>query len=289
MLRSAFGLVPLTLLTVACGSDPAAPPAEQGPARCEAGPGYVDLDFPKRTLGDVTVTVRTVDGEPAAEALVEVCGIDVCTRPEYTDERGDVSIAVEEPTTKPALKYGDAFTYGELAVLFDGDEGGTDFGTVYAPRLPATGAPLVPGKRAESGGVAVTLSANGRVELDPFPPYDTEDGRGLRAAELPPSLFPQGLDHGAGLELVFTLAPMGARLCPSAGLELPNSAAWAPGTSVEFLLQGLDAGTDAGAQLFAPYGEWEPLGTGTVDPSGEHLVLTDGALPQISNIGVRRL
>jgi len=292
MLRTALGLLPLTFAAVACGSDPATPepPAQQTePAKCEAGPGYVELDYPKRALGNVTVTVRTLDAAPAADALVEVCGIDVCTRPAYTDERGDVSVSVQEPTTKPALKYGDAFTYGELAILFDGDEDGTDFGTVYTPRLPVTGAPILPGARAESGGVVLTLADNGRVELDPFPPYDTEDGRALRAAELPRARFPSGLDHGANLELVFALAPLGARLCPSAALELPNSAGWEPGTSVEFLLQGLDAGTDAGAQLFAPYGEWQPIGTGAVDATGERLVLTGGALPVISNVGVRRL
>jgi hypothetical protein len=289
MPRSVLGLLLSTSVVLACGSEPSPPaPTDDAPATCQAAPGYVDLDYPALTLAEVTVNVRTVDDTPAADALVEVCGIDVCTRPEYTDANGDVSVSVEAPTKKPALKYGDAFTYGEVAVLFPGDEGGTDFGTVYTPRLPATGARLVPGKRAESGGVALTLAANGRVELDPFPPYDTEDGRGLRAAELPPELFPAGLAHGADLELVFTLAPMGAKLCPSAALELPNSAGWEPGTAVEFLLQGLDAGTDAGAQLFAPYGEWQPFGSGVVDESGERLLLSDGGLPMISNVGVRR-
>jgi hypothetical protein len=290
MPRSLLGLSLSTLALLACGSDPSAPvTTDLGPATCEEAPGYVDLDYPALTIGEVTVSVRTSDDAPAANALVEVCGIDVCTRPKYTDERGDVNVSVEAPTKKPALKYGDAFTYGELALLFEGGENGMDFGTVYTPRLPATGARIVPGERAESGGVALTLAANGKVELDPFPPYDTEDGRALRAAELPPALFPAGLAHGANLELVFVLGPMGARLCPSAALELPNSAGWEPGTAVEFLLQGLDAGTDAGAQLFAPYGEWQPFATGMVDASGERLVLDSGGLPVISNVGVRRL
>ena len=279
-----FGLLPLA---GGCGSDPAKPPPAEPPA-CEQGPGYVDLSYPSLEVGEVTVTVRTPDGEPAAEALVEVCGINVCTRPLYTDETGEVSVSVEYPTQKPALKYGDAYRYGELAVLFPGDEGGTDFGTIYVPPLPAEGAPIAPGVRAESGGVALTLAEDGRVELDPFPPYDTEAGRALRAAELTPDLWPEGLDHGAGLELVFALAPMGARLCPSAELELPNPQGWEAGTEVEFYLQGLDAGVDSGAQLFAPYGEWQKLGTGQVDAAGEHLVLESGGLPVVTNVGVRR-
>jgi hypothetical protein len=292
------GLALLALLPVAggCGSDPATPPAppadagkEPAAALCAESPGYVDLSYPALDVGKVTATVRTTDGEPAAEALVEVCGINVCTRPKYTDAAGEVVVSVEERTQKPALKYGDAYEYGEVAVLFAGDEGGTDFGTVYVPRLPVDGAPLLPGLRAESGGVAITLADKGRIELDAFAPYDTDEGRALRTAELPHDLWPAGLTAGAKLELVFTLAPMGAKLCPPAALELPNSEGWEPGTALEFSLQGLDAGVDSGAQLFAPYGEWEPFGTGIVDETGERLVVTDGALPVVANVGVRRL
>ena len=88
---------------------------------------------------------------------------------------------------------------------------------------------------------------------------------------------------------MFTLAPLGGKLCPPAALELPNTAGWAAGTSVEFLLQGLDPGLVAGAQGFAPYGEWQPFATGEVDATGERLVVTDGGLPVISSVGVRRL
>lgn len=282
-----FSLLVLLPLASACGSDPAKPPPAT-PPECEKGPGYVDLSYPALEVGEVTATVLTPDGEPADKALVEVCGINVCTRPEYTDASGEISVSVEYPTQKPAFKYGDAYEYGELALLFPGEEGGTDFGTVYVPPLPAEGAPLVPGERAESGGVSVTLARDGRMELDAFAPYDTDEGRALRAAELPRNLWPEGLDHGADLELVFALAPMGARLCPSAALELPNSEGWQPGTEVEFYVQGLDAGNTEGAQLFAPYGEWQKIGTGSVDETGERLVLASNGLPVISNIGVRR-
>jgi len=258
------------------------------PAKCEDGPGYVDPSYPALDVGAVTAHVQTTDDEPAADALVEVCGINVCTRPEYTDASGYVTIVVVEPTQKPAVKYGDAYRYGEVALLFDGDEGGTDFGTLYVPRLPENGAPILPGMPAESGGVVVTLPEGGRFELDLFAPYDTDEGRAFRAAELPKTLWPMGLDHGAKLELIFTLAPLGARLCPSASIELPNSAGWNAGTEVELLLQGLDPGLDPGAQLFAPYGEWEPFGTGVVSDDGDRIELVDGDLPVITNVGVRR-
>jgi hypothetical protein len=264
------------------------PDAGAKPAKCEDGPGYVDPSYPALHVGEVTAHLQTTDDEPAADVLVEVCGINVCTRPKYTDESGDVSVSVDTPTQKPAVKFGDAYRYGEVALLFDGDEGGTDFGTLYVPRLPVDGAPLTPGSAAESGGVVVTLPAGGRVVLDAFAPYDTDEGRALRAAELPQKYWPEGLDHGAKLELIFTLAPLGARLCPSASIELPNAAGWDAGTEVELLLQGLDPGVDPGAQLFAPYGEWQPFGTGIVSESGDRIELADGALPVVTNVGVRR-
>ncbi|HEV8548762.1 MAG TPA: hypothetical protein VGQ57_07040 [Polyangiaceae bacterium] len=278
-------------LLLGCGSDPVSAPIHQDtePAKCDTPPGYVDLSYPALDVGEVVVSVHTTDGSPADHALVEVCGINACTNPTYTDERGDADVAVQVPTQKPALKYGDAFEFGELALLFEVSGHRTDFGSLYTTKLPDTGDPIQPGKRAESNGVALTLAENGTFDLPGFAPYDTEDGRGLRAAELPQEHWPAGLDHGAGLELVFTLAPMGAMLCPSPAVELPNSAGWAPGTAVEFLQQGLDAGADEGAQLFAPYGEWTSFGTGTVDDTGERLVQTEGGLAMISNVGVRRL
>jgi hypothetical protein len=84
---------------------------------------------------------------------------------------------------------------------------------------------------------------------------------------------------------VFTLAPLDMTLCPAAGIELPNSAGWDPGTAVEFLLQGLDIDR----QPWAPYGEWAVFATGEVDETGERIVTTEGGLPVVSNVGVRRL
>jgi hypothetical protein len=92
------------------------------------------------------------------------------------------------------------------------------------------------------------------------------------------------LDRGTGLELVFTLAPLDMTFCPGAELQLPNTPGWAPGTEVELLLQGLDIDR----QPWAPYGEWAVFATGEVEAEGERIVTTEGTLPILSNVGVRR-
>jgi hypothetical protein len=277
-------------LVLGCGSDPVRTPpgaTEPLPVTCMDPAGYADQDpsFPPLDVGAVKATILTTNEDPAVDAMLEVCGVNVCTKPVFADSDGNAAVFVDSPTQKPALKYGDALVYGEVAVLFDASPDGTDFGTLHTPKLPDTGSPIAPGAPAQSGGVTLTLAKNGSMTLDAIEPYDTADARGLRAAELPHDQWPAGLDHGAGLDLVFTLAPLGAKLCPPAALEVPNSAGWAPGTAVEFSVQGFDAGIE----LFAPYGEWQAVATGVVDDTGQRLVMTNGGLPVISNVGVRRL
>jgi hypothetical protein len=278
-------------LSFGCGSDPvSSPPPGKQPAKatCEDPPGYADPTLPALDVGEVSATVLTPDGAPAVGALFEVCGINVCTSPRFTDADGSGAVFVEEPTQKPALKFGDALEFGELALLFDPTPGGqSDLGTVYTTVLPAEGVPIAPGAPAESAGVTLTLAANGTIEIDEAT-YQTEKSRQFRAAELPGEGLTPLLDHGAGLEHVFTLAPLGARLCPPAALSLPNAEGWAPGTAVEFLVQGFDVGDEPGNQPFAPYGEWQTFATGSVSTDGSTLVVTDGGLPVISNVGVRR-
>jgi hypothetical protein len=92
------------------------------------------------------------------------------------------------------------------------------------------------------------------------------------------------LDGGAGIELLYALAPVDMTFCPAATLSLPNSAGWAAGTEVEFLLQGLDIDR----QPWAPYGEWAVVATGEVDASGENVVTTGDGLRVLGSIGVRR-
>jgi hypothetical protein len=304
MSRDSFlGLLLCLPVITACGSDGATTGDSGGsgpnaagaggntvaPATCAPGPSYADASLPQVNVGPVVATVLDLDGSPVPDMPVTVCGVDLCSNLERTDEDGAVGVNLQSPVTKPAFKYGDGLTHAELALLFPPTTERLDLGTVYLPALPELGAPIEPGERAESGGATLTLAANGSLTLDAFEPYDTPEHRAFRAAELTPDRFPDGLGHGAALEVVFTLAPLGAVLCPAAALELPNSAGWDPGTQIEFLVQGFGVGVSEGDQPFAPYGEWQNVATGIVDDSSEHLVMTDGGLPIISNVGIRRL
>ena len=286
-----FGLaVPLAgALALGCGSDPATSPAAPTPVTCEE-PSYADPALEPQTIGKVALFVYDLDEAPVQGAPVTVCGIDVCSNLEHTDDYGKAVVTLSSPLTKPALKFGDALEHAELAILLDHDaDSALSFPSLHTPALPVEGSPLGAGKRAESGGVLLTLAANATFTLDNLPPYDTDESRTFRATELLPDAIPAGLDHGAGLERVFTLAPLGAVMCPAATLTLPNSAGWDSGTAVEFLVQGFGVGVEKGDQPYAPYGEWQAVATGVVDAAGEHLVMTSGGLPVISNVGVRRL
>jgi hypothetical protein len=254
---------------------------------CER-PSFADDSIPKVTVGEVTALVLDLDEEPVVDVPITVCGVDLCSDLRETDQDGAAAVHLPSPVTKPAFKYGDGLRYGELALLLPEAEDGLDLGTLYLPALPAVGARIEPGMPATSGGATLTLPDDGVVTLEAFAPYDTPENQAFRAAELPPARFPDGLDHGAELERIFTLAPLGAELCPPAALSLPNSAGWEAGTEVEFLLQGFGVGLIEGDQPFAPYGEWQPIGTGVVTDDGDTLVLTEGGLPIISNVGVRR-
>jgi hypothetical protein len=283
-------LVALATLAAACGSDPLGQPgpgSEQPlPAVCDDGPNYANHELEPEDVGTVSARLLA-DGEaPAANVLVTVCGVDVCSRPEHSGADGHVAVTFTSPVTKPAFKYGDGLVYGTFALLLEDAAAGVELGELYLPRLPETGAPIRAGRRSESGGVAIELAPNATTDADELlPPYDSEDASAFRAAEFPVEAMPPGADHGQGLELVFALAPLGATLCPAARLELPNVHGWEPGTEVEFLLEGFGV-TDL--QFWAPYGEWAVFATGEVSASGEHLVTIGDGLPLISNVGVRR-
>jgi hypothetical protein len=213
----------------------------------------------------------------------------VCSNLEHTDTDGVAVVNLRSAVTKPALKFGDGLAHAELAILLEDAEAGAVFPELTLPALPAEGAPIAACGTARSNGAELTLAPNATFTLDILPPYDTADSRAFRAAELAPEQFPDGIDHGAGLERIFTLAPLGAVICPPAELRLPNVAGWEPGTRVEFLVQGFGVGLEDGDQPFAPYGEWQSVATGVVDAHGETLRTTNGGLPIISNVGVRRL
>jgi hypothetical protein len=64
---------------------------------------------------------------------------------------------------------------------------------------------------------------------------------------------------------------------------LPNSAGWQPGTEVEFFLHGLDI-----EERYAPYGGFAQFAEGEVAADGTSIVTTQGGLPLLSLVGVRR-
>jgi hypothetical protein len=276
-------------LTGACGSDPVREP-EPGdeqplPVTCDDGPNYA-TDLTPEDVGTVSATLLADGVTPAADVLVTVCGVDVCSRPAHSDADGEVSVTFDTPVSKPAFKYGDGLVYGEFALPLEDAAEGLELGELFLPRLPETGSPIAAGRRSESGGVAIELQDNATTDVDELlPPYDSEETSRFRATEVSIDDLPPGLDSGHGLELVFALAPLGATLCPAARLEVPNSAGWAAGTEVEFLLEGFGV-TDL--QFWAPYADWAVFATGEVDASGERIVTTSEGLPLISNVGVRR-
>jgi hypothetical protein len=297
MKRSSVAAPLCCVLALACGSDPVsgAPAPSSGmpapssstpdmmpPAPACDEPDFGDESLPELSVGQVSVTLHDPDGAPIVKQPTYVCGAYVCGSPAWTDEEGSAGPSLETPAIKPALKVGDSVTYPELAILIDEPRAGLKFPALTLPPFPSEGMPLVPGAASTSNGVVLTLAADTTFDTT-LTVNGTLDA--FRAVELPPEELPAGLAHGADLERVFALQPLSTVLCPPAGLSLPNSAGWEPGTAVEFLVQGLGAVE----QPFAPYGEWQSVGTGAVDEGGEHLVLTSGGLPIIYNVGVRRL
>lgn len=270
-------MTPSSMPSTSSSAPDTTPPGEQ----CDT-PDYEDETLPKISVGPVSVVLHDLDGAPIVGEPTFVCGAYVCGSPDKTVDDGSASPSLDIPAIKPALKVGDAVKYPELAILMDHPENGMNFPVITLPAFPSDGVELVPGSTVTSNGVALTLAGDTTFDttltvngtLDPF-----------AAVELPADRIPDGLDHGAGLERVFALAPSATVLCPPAGLSLPNSAGWDPGTAVEFLIQGLGAVE----QPFAPYGDWQSIGTGAVDDSGTTLVLTSGGLPIIYTVGVRRL
>jgi len=280
---------PFWLIALAgCGSDPVPAPADEPvPMVCDDGPGYSDDSVLPQHVGPVSARLLDTDGAPAAEGLlVQVCGVNVganvCVNGEVRAD-GLTSVPTDHDIPKPAFKYGDGLVYGKVALLLPEPSDNVELDTLHVPLLPAVGAPVRGGATAESGGVRLVVDAGTTVEFDLLI-YRTPEDQAFRARELPPEQFPALLDQGAGIELVFTLAPLETTLCPAAALEVPNSAGWEPGTQVEFLLQGLDIDR----QPWAPYGAWAVFAEGEVEASGERIVTIDGGLPVVSNVGVRR-
>ena len=296
-----------SLLLVACGSDPLAkdetdagtggsggggtgsggtagaarcPDGPTGSDVCADGPGYGE-EAAAIEVGSVRATIVDADGVPVPDLLVFICGTLVCSMPETTDSDGNVTIGFSEPMVKPAFKYGDGLEVGRFAMLLDEGTNQVDLGTIGTPRLPAPGECLSAGTTVESGGVRLELPADAALELLPLD-YPEPDDRTFRAAELPLSLAPPGLDGGEDFDAIFALAPTGAIVCPPATIELPNTPGYEPGTLVDIFVNGTDI-----EEQWAPYGGWTSIATGRVDETGDRIETIDGGLPIISNVGVK--
>ncbi len=247
---------------------------------CSDGPGFAETTDPV-AIGSVAATIVDENGEPIANLAAFVCGTKVCSLPVRTDSNGNVTIALSDSIEKPAFKYGDGLEVGRFFPLLSADAGDISLGTIGTPRLPAVGSCFTPGGRTESGNVRLFLPPDAVVELLPLD-YPEPDQRTFRAAELPLSLAPPGLDAGEELDAIFALAPVGAVICPPAAIDLPNTPGYAAGSEIDILVHGADV-----EEAWAPYGLWRVVATGRVDDAGERIETIDGGLPVISDVGVR--
>jgi hypothetical protein len=63
---------------------------------------------------------------------------------------------------------------------------------------------------------------------------------------------------------------------------------WAPGTEVEVFIQGLKTGSVDHGPDWAPYGGWAPVATAVVSADGSTIDTTDGGIPILSSVALRR-
>lgn len=285
-LRSAL-LSACSLLALACASDPAEPSGAAGsaaggsggganaPESCPAGPGR-ETESTKVQVDLVSGRIVDEQGEPTSAGLVQVCGKDLCINAKVLDD-GKLSEDVNDEMLAPACKFGNGKEWGKLALPLGA--GDSDLGTVTAVRLPAfaDGATFTPGTAVSSAGVTLTLSDDAHVEIDTLT-YEDESQFGFRAAELSGAALEQ---LGPDFVVAYALSPVETRICPSPALSLENTADLPAGTQLELFILGLDV-----LEIWAPYGDWQKVGEGSVADDGQTLEFPDG-LPLLTAIGVR--
>ena len=257
---------------------------EQGPSSACAATGACAQAPTGAEACVTTVSATLVDpgGAPAAGVPVFVCGTNLCSAPVKTAVDGTVQLALCKPFASPAFKVFDDPAWSPLAAALTGP--GPDFalGPVTLTPLPATGAALASGtSTVTSAGVSLSLSG-ATVTFD-FE-HRSPDSQAFRAAPVNPSTLPPPL--GGQVTAAWALAPLNTRLSPPAGLALPNTSGWAPGTAVDVYLNGTDTTTKTPV---APFGAWGLLGTGAVSGDGQSIVLAaaQGGLPEIAMVGVK--
>lgn len=276
-----------SLLALACASDPAEPSGVAGsatggsggggnaPESCPAGPGR-ETESAKVQVGLVSGRIVDEQGEPTSAGLVQVCGKDLCINAKVLDD-GKLSEDVNDEMLAPACKFGNGKEWGKLALPLGA--GDSELGTVTAVRMPAfaDGAVFTPGTAVSSAGVTLTLSADAHVEIDTLT-YEDESQFGFRAAELSGAALEQ---LGRDFAVAYALSPVETRICPSPPLTLENTVNFPAGSELELFILGLDV-----LEIWAPYGDWQKVGEGSVSDDGQTLEFPDG-LPLLTAIGVR--
>jgi hypothetical protein len=254
--------------------------ATGGTAPTCPGMGYSGSEI-NANGGSVTATIVDQNGAPVADQPVYICGTNICSDPGKTGADGKVTISTNLMMKRPAFKFGDAVAYSEFAVLLT--QASTDVGTVGTAKLPATGAAMLPGMDATSGGVTISVAAGASVAVNELI-YDTPEKQQLRAVELPLAQEGPALDAAQGFEQVFGVAPAGTLLCPAAKVTVPNTKGWAAATQVEFWVMTVDTG-----QEYAPYAGWAKASDGEVSADGKTVsTLDSGGFIYLDNFALRK-
>lgn len=275
-----------SLVSLACSDDSGKPeptpaPSPTPPAVCEAGPGYREDVSPQR-VDSLSAELVDRDGEPVANELVQVCGLDLCTNG-GSDTQGRVSITPAQEFREPAFKFGEGRESARFAWLLP-DEPELELGVVRTVRLPplATAVALTPGETITYEELVLTLAPGTKIQIDGLS-FRTPEERGLRAVRVPLDRAPEVVQSGPGLELVYATTPVETRFCPPATLAIPNDEGWDAGTEVELWLHGVDI-----TEEFAPYGGWAKVSEAVVSADGERIETTEPGLRVLGVLGFRR-
>jgi len=218
---------------------------------------------------------------PAADTVVQVCGLDICLSGS-TNNAGKATVnGMGKSLKAPAFKYGDGVHYARLAIPLT--QAITTFPSLSTAKLPSPGVAFAAGKDITSGEVTLSIAAGGAAIVDDLNFPDPAD-QTFRAAAIGPDKIKQALDPALGIEMVFGAGPIDTLLCPAAKVTVPNSLGWPAGTAVEFYLHGIDISQD-----WAPYAGWAKVSDGEVSADGKGISTSDGGgLPILSVFGVRK-
>jgi hypothetical protein len=264
------------------GDQPSPAPTTTAPAECK-GPGYREQGEPQQ-VDSLVAELVDLEGDPVANELVQVCGLDLCTNGE-SQANGSVVITPGQRFLEPAFKFGEGRVSARFASLLPPDEAEIDLGVVRTVRLPdlESSVPLVAGATAEHGGLSLTLAAGAKIDINGLT-FRTAKEKGLRAVAVALESAPDVVAAGPELELVYAATPVETRFCPFAELAVENSEGWEPGTEVEVWLHGVDI-----TEEWAPYGGWAQVSLAVVSADGERIETTEPGLPELGVLGFRRV